>query len=206
MAEKQRDNNNSLSTSSLEPVKHLSPRLQQKLLKREYKQQKQFRSSGKSYPLVISKSQSGGVYWKLPQPLKSLLYGIWFGHSLYSVMTVAAMIAWILTAIFDVIWLISHSSWAAHGAFVTVIVGIFGTLVATVTILTYRSYSFGAGRKFALNHTFLNISPTILYLISFVLRLFAGAGDSIAAVITGLLGLVSVIYAAYLAGNKMFRS
>jgi hypothetical protein len=32
---------------NLEPVKHLSSRLQQKLVKREYRQRKQFRSSGK---------------------------------------------------------------------------------------------------------------------------------------------------------------
>lgn len=38
---------------SLEPVKHLSARLQHKLVKREVKQRKRFRSSGKPYPLAL---------------------------------------------------------------------------------------------------------------------------------------------------------
>jgi len=37
----------------LEPVKHLSSRLQQKLVKRESRQRKRFRSSGKPYPLAM---------------------------------------------------------------------------------------------------------------------------------------------------------
>ncbi len=37
---------------SLLPVRYLSPALQRKLLKRAKKQRKQFRSSGKPYPLV----------------------------------------------------------------------------------------------------------------------------------------------------------
>ena len=43
-----------LLSSSLEPVKHLSSSFQRKLLKRADKQRKQFRSSGKPYPLVQS--------------------------------------------------------------------------------------------------------------------------------------------------------
>ena len=43
-------------SQSLEPVKHLSSSFQRKLLKRVDKQCKQFRSSGKPYPLVQSPS------------------------------------------------------------------------------------------------------------------------------------------------------
>ena len=41
--------------SALEPVQHLSEKLQRKLLKRATKQYKHFRSSGKPYPLVERK-------------------------------------------------------------------------------------------------------------------------------------------------------
>ena len=40
---------------SLEPVQHLSEKLQRKLLKRVKKQREHFRSSGKPYPLVKRK-------------------------------------------------------------------------------------------------------------------------------------------------------
>lgn len=44
---------NSRVSSSLEPVKHLSVRLQHKLVKRASRQLKRFRSSGEPYPLAM---------------------------------------------------------------------------------------------------------------------------------------------------------
>jgi len=54
------------------------------------------------------------------------------------------------------------------------------------------------------NHALFNATATILYLVSLVLRLLAGPGDGIAAVIIGFVGLASVIYAAYLGGDLVF--
>jgi len=109
-----------------------------------------------------------------------------------------------LTALFDIIWLISHTTWSAYAAFVTVIVGLFGALGAIVTGLTDWSDTYGAERRVGLNHAIFNACATILYLVSFILRLLAGPGDGIAAVILGFLGLASVIYAAYLGGDMVF--
>src|SRR5260370_19711270 len=64
-----------------------------------------------------------GSQRKPPRRLKSLLNGTWFGHPLHPVITDVPIAAWLLTAIFDVIWLIAHPTWAAYGAFVAVIVG-----------------------------------------------------------------------------------
>jgi nitrite reductase/ring-hydroxylating ferredoxin subunit len=119
-------------------------------------------------------------------------------------MTDVPITAWLLTAVFDVIWLIAHPTWAAYGAFVTVIVGLFGALGAIVTGLTDWSDTYGAERHVGLNHAFFNACATILYLVSFVLRLLAGPGDGIAAVILGFVGLASLIYAAYLGGDMVF--
>jgi hypothetical protein len=44
---------NSRVSPDLEPVKHLSARLQKKLVKRASRQRKRFRSSGKPYPLAM---------------------------------------------------------------------------------------------------------------------------------------------------------
>src|SRR6266704_5565877 len=65
-----------------------------------------------------------------PRRLKSLLNGTWLGHPLHPVITDVPVTAWILTAVFDVIWLIAQPTWAAYGAFVSVIVGLFGALGA----------------------------------------------------------------------------
>jgi nitrite reductase/ring-hydroxylating ferredoxin subunit/uncharacterized membrane protein len=145
-----------------------------------------------------------GSQRKPPRRLKSLLNGTWFGHPLHPLMTDVPVTAWILTAIFDVIWLITHTSWAAYGGFVTVIVGLLGALGAIVTGLTDWSDTYGAERRVGLNHALYNAIATILYVVSFLLRLLAGPGDGIAAVIIGFVGLASLIYAAYLGGDMVF--
>ena len=141
---------------------------------------------------------------KPPRRLKSLLNGTWFSHPLHPVITDVPITAWMLTAIFDIIWLISHTSWAAYGAFVTIIVGLLGALGAIVTGLTDWSDTYGAERRVGLNHALFNATATILYVVSFVLRLLSGPGDGVAAVLIGFVGLVSVIYAAYLGGDMVF--
>lgn len=147
-----------------------------------------------------------GSQRKPPRRLKSLLNGTWFGHPLHPAITDVPVVAWTLTAVFDVIWLISpeHNIWAAYGAFVAISAGLLGALGAIVTGLTDWSDTYGAERRVGLNHAIFNAIATILYLISFVLRLLAGPGDSITAAILGFVGLVSLIYAAYLGGEMVF--
>src|SRR5215467_13904491 len=141
---------------------------------------------------------------KPPRRLKSLLNGTWFGHPLHPAITDVPITSWVLTALFDLIWLITHSSWSAYAAFVTVIVGLLGALGAIVTGLTDWSDTYGSERRVGLNHALFNSTATLLYLVSFILRLLAGPGDSIAAAIIGFVGLASVSYAAYLGGEMVF--
>src|SRR6266566_2776666 len=147
-----------------------------------------------------------GSHRKPPRHLKSLLNGTWFGHPLHPVITDVPITAWVITAVFDVIWLISPPTfaWAARGAEVTVVIGLLGALGAIVTGLTDWSDTYGAERRVGLDHALFNAIATILYLVSFILRLVAGPGDGIAAVIIGFVGLLSVIYAAYLGGEMVF--
>ena len=147
-----------------------------------------------------------GTHRKPPRRFKSLLNGTWFGHPLHPVITDVPITAWLLTAIFDIIWLISpaHNSWAALGAFVAVIVGLLAALLAIATGLTDWSDTYGAERHIGFNHLLFNAGATILYLISFILRLIAGSGDGIAAAILGFVGLICVIYAGYLGGEMVF--
>jgi nitrite reductase/ring-hydroxylating ferredoxin subunit len=110
-----------------------------------------------------------------------------------------------LTALFDIIWLINPAqTWAAYAAFVTVIVGLLGALGAIVTGFTDWSDTYGSERRIGLNHSIFNVSATLLYLISFILRLIAGPGDGIAAAILGFAGLLCVGYAAFLGGEMVF--
>lgn len=147
-----------------------------------------------------------GAHRKPPRRLKSLLNGTWFGHPLHPVITDVPVAAWMLTALFDIIWLISpvSFSWAARAAEVGVLVGLLGALGAIVTGLTDWSDTYGSERRVGLNHALFNAAATILYLVSFILRLPQNGGESIAAAVIGFVGLLSVIYAAYLGGEMVF--
>lgn len=137
--------------------------------------------------------------------LKNFLNGTWFGHPLHPAITDIPITAWVLTAVFDIIWLLGHTTWAAYGAFVTIIVGLLAALAAIVTGLADWSDTYGSERHVGLNHALFNALAFIFYIASFVLRLLAGPGDTIVAFIIGLVGLVSVSYAAYLGGEMVFR-
>src|SRR5712691_1240373 len=147
-----------------------------------------------------------GSQRKPPRLLKSFLNGTFFGHPLHPAITDVPIEAWMLAAVFDVIWLISPMSyaWAARGAEIAVVVGILGALGAAVTGLADWSDTYGAERMVGLNHALFNVTALILYIISFVMRLLQTPGDSIVAAIAGFLGLAAVSYAAYLGGEMVF--
>lgn len=139
-----------------------------------------------------------------PRRLKSFLNGTWLGHPLHPAITDIPIAAWLLTAVFDIIWLINQASWAAYGGFVAVIVGLLAALAAAVTGLTDWGDTYGAERRVGLNHAIFNVIAVVLYLISFVLRLLAGPGDGLIAAILGFVGLLAVSYAGYLGGEMVF--
>src|SRR5206468_1969189 len=137
--------------------------------------------------------------------VKDFLNGTWLGHPLHPVLTDIPVGAWVITAIFDIIWLISPVSWAwaARGAEVTVIIGILGALGAAATGFADWSDTYGSERSVGLNHAIFNSSALLLYIISLVLRLTQSSGDSIAAAIVGFIGLGVMTYAAYLGGEMV---
>ncbi|MFL5666690.1 MAG: DUF2231 domain-containing protein [Ktedonobacteraceae bacterium] len=147
-----------------------------------------------------------GAHRKPPRRLKSLLNGTWFGHPLHPVITDVPIAAWMMAAVFDILWLISPVTfaWAARGAEVTIFVGLLGALGAVVTGLTDWSDTYGSERRIGLTHALFNAAATILYLVSLLLRLPQVSGDSLLAAIIGFIGLISVIYAAYLGGEMVF--
>jgi nitrite reductase/ring-hydroxylating ferredoxin subunit len=115
-----------------------------------------------------------------PRRLKSFLNGTWFGHPLHPVLTDVPVVAWMLTSLFDLIWLLAPASfWVVSASRVTVIIGL-------------------------LTHALFNGAATVLYLLSLILRLLAGPGDSFIAALFGFVGLGCVIYAAYLGGDMVF--
>lgn len=141
-----------------------------------------------------------------PRRFRSFLNGTWLGHPLHPAITDVPIGAWLITAIFDIFWLISPTSfaWAARGAELAVALGILGALGAAVTGLADWSDTYGSERRVGLNHAIFNTTALILYIISFILRLTQSSGDSVIAAIIGFLGLIAVLYAAFLGGEMVF--
>lgn len=147
-----------------------------------------------------------GANRKPPRRLRTLLNGTWFGHPLHPAITDIPIGAWLLTAVFDVVWLISPSAnaWAARGAAAAALIGIIAAVGAAVTGLTDWSDTYGGERTVGLYHAGLNTLALILYVVSFVLRLGISSGESVPAAILGFVGLAVVVIAAYLGGDMVF--
>lgn len=150
-----------------------------------------------------------------PRLFKSLLNGTWLGHPLHSVVTDIPITAWLLTAIFDILWLLAPEAnlWAARAAQATTLVGVIGALGAIATGSADWSDTFAHERRVGLLHGLLNTLATMLYAVSLALRfgVFAGAlnlsltaGESTTAAIIGFVGLGVMLFAAFLGGDLVF--
>ena len=147
-----------------------------------------------------------GANRKPPRRFKSLLHGTWLGHPLHPALTDIPIGAWLLAVIFDVIWLLAPgaSVWAARGAQIAGIAGVVGAVGAAATGLADWSDSYGAERTTGLYHAALNTLALILFVVSAALRLGTSDGGSMAGVALDIVGLVSVLVAAYLGGHMVF--
>lgn len=141
-----------------------------------------------------------------PRRFKSLLSGVWLRHPLHPMLSDIPIGAWMIAALFDIIWLISPkaNAWAAQAAAVVVIVGILAGLSAAATGLADWSDSYGAERTTGLWHALLNTTALALYIISIVIRLQTPSWESLAGAILGFAGVVSVVIAGYLGGEMVF--
>ena len=153
----------------------------------------------------ILKALTGGN-GRPPRLLKSLLSGTWLGHPLHPLITDIPIGAWVLTALFDIIWLISPASysWAAQGAALVLLIGVLGGLAAVVTGSADWSDTYGAERRTGLWHLLLNVSALILYMISLVFRFYAPGWESLTGAILGFIAVVTVTVGSYFGGAMVF--
>jgi nitrite reductase/ring-hydroxylating ferredoxin subunit/uncharacterized membrane protein len=141
-----------------------------------------------------------------PRRFKSLLHGTWLRHPLHPLLTDIPIGAWTLAAIFDIIWLLARGTniWSARAAEAAIIIGILGALAAVVTGLADWSDTYGAERGVGFWHGLLNSTALLLYIISLIIRLSIGSGESLAAAILGFVGLATLVVAGYLGGEMVF--
>ncbi|HLZ21527.1 MAG TPA: Rieske 2Fe-2S domain-containing protein [Ktedonobacterales bacterium] len=147
-----------------------------------------------------------GANRKPPRTFKTLLNGTWFGHPIHPVITDIPIGAWLLAALFDILWLAAPTgnAWAARGAQALVLVGVITALGAAATGATDWSDTYGSERAVGLLHGSLMSLAAVLYIISMILRFTTSTGDSAAAAIIGFLGIITVLVGAYYGGDMVF--
>src|SRR5258705_4438557 len=148
-----------------------------------------------------------GANRKPPRRFKSLLHGTWLRHPLHPAITDVPLAAWIITALFDVIWLVAPStnSWAAQAALATAAVGVLAGLGAFVTGRADWSDTYGAERRIGLYHGLLNTLAILLFAVSVILRLGAPAHEATLAAGLGVAGGGRGSGAAYMGGDRGFQ-
>lgn len=141
-----------------------------------------------------------------PRRFKTFLHGTWLGHPLHPVVTDIPLGAWLIAAILDVVWLVAPGTgaWGARGAELAVIVGVVGALGSAVTGMADWSDTYGAERTVGLLHGSLNTLALVFYIVSAVLRLTTGTGETVAGAVVGFVGLALVLVAAYFGGDMVF--
>src|SRR5438270_3726051 len=133
--------------------------------------------------------------------IKDMLNGTWLGHSLHPVLTDVPLGAWSGTMLLDLAWLRNEDEGIARSADLTVALGLLGASGAAVTGLTDWSDLDGTDRRVGLLHGLLNVSVTLTYLSSFVLRLLGKRRPGIALATAGY---VTSLFSAYLGGELVF--
>lgn len=147
-----------------------------------------------------------GANRRPPRRLKSFLHGTYLGHPLHPALTDVPVGAWLLTVVFDVIWLVAPSGngWAAQAALITAAAGVLGGLAAFATGIADWSDSYGAERSVGLLHGLLNTLAVVIFAVSVGLRIASADHQSLPAAILGFAGLAIMLYAAYLGGDMVF--
>jgi nitrite reductase/ring-hydroxylating ferredoxin subunit/uncharacterized membrane protein len=134
--------------------------------------------------------------------LKTLLNGTWLGHPLHPAITDVPLGAWTLAVLFDLVYLFDRSTAWRAAATVTIAAGLLAAAGAVLTGYTDWSDTVDRERRVGVTHGLLNLTATILYLVSFLIRLSGGgAGPAIAI---SWIGYLVLLAAAYLGGEMVF--
>ncbi|HYM51301.1 MAG TPA: Rieske 2Fe-2S domain-containing protein [Candidatus Limnocylindrales bacterium] len=136
--------------------------------------------------------------------IKTLLNGTWFGHPLHPAITDIPLGAFTLAVLFDILHLLNDSAavWRT-AANVAIAAGLLAALGALVTGYADWSDTIDRERRVGLTHGLLNAAVTVLYLVSFAIRMGGGTAHGLAIVIAWV-GYALLIAAAYLGGELVF--
>ena len=135
------------------------------------------------------------------QKAKDALHGVWLGHPLHPVLTDLPIGAWTTALVLDAVAATTRERGMARAADVAIGVGLAGAVGAAVTGLTDWAETDGRSRRTGLLHGLMNLSATMLYAASYLLR---RNGARSAGQTCAVAGYGVAIGAAYFGGNLVY--
>jgi nitrite reductase/ring-hydroxylating ferredoxin subunit/uncharacterized membrane protein len=131
------------------------------------------------------------------QAVKNFLNGTWIGEPLHVILTDIPIGAWTVALVFDGLDLMSHKREFAVAADASIGIGLAGAVGAAVTGVTDWQDADAPARRLGMIHGLLNVSATVLFITSLVLRkkksrtsgrVFAGLGYAVMSIAAHLGG------------------
>ena len=136
------------------------------------------------------------------QKLRNFLNGTWLGEPFHVVLTDLPVGAWTVAIIFDLLDLILDRPEFALAADASIGIGVVGAAGAAVTGMTDWSDVDPPARRLGLIHGLLNLSGTVLFAISLLLRRKKSRRNGR---IVSALGYAVIAYAAHLGGKMVYE-
>jgi len=165
----------------------------------------------------LDKLMSGTLGAPAMRPLKVFLNGTWVGHPLHPLLTDIPIGAWTLTILLDLVGLLFRFPQLGLAASIAVGVGVAGALAAGTAGLADWMDVDPPEKAVGAFHAMVNVSATVLFLVSFLMRwrrqwgtgwkMFAVAlAGYLLAMIGGYLGGVMVFYKGVMINRNAYRN
>lgn len=132
-----------------------------------------------------------------------------YGHPFHPIAVTLPIGAWVMSVIFDIVALAAEDGEAfAVGATTLVGIGLIGAVIAAILgLLDLTRLDAGTpARRTALTHMTLNLTATVLFAVSLIIRLIDGPEEeNVPAFIISVVALLIVGFSGWLGGKLAYR-
>ena len=153
----------------------------------------------------LDKLMSHGLGAPAMRPLKIFLNGTWIGHPLHPMLTDIPIGTWTLTILLDLTGLLFGSPRLGLASGITACIGVAGALAAGTAGLADWMDVDPPEKAIGTFHATVNVSATILFLISFLMRWGRHWQPGWATFVVALAGYFLVSIGGYLGGIMVFH-
>ena len=138
------------------------------------------------------------------RPVKIFLNGTWIGHPLHPMLTDIPIGAWTLTIILDLVGLLFGLPQLGLASSITAVIGVAAALAAGSAGLADWMDVDPPEKAIGAFHATVNVSATILFLISFLMRWGCHWQPGWTTFVVALAGYLLVMTGGYLGGAMVF--